>query len=878
MFRSPKRFAVLCLLMGAAAARAEVPAGMQPFLEDRCMQCHDADTKKGGLDLDVLGFDLKDAKTFAAWVKVHDRTAEHEMPPKKKPQPKPEEADAFLKALAAPLTAADRERAAREGRSSWRRLNRYEYENTLRDLLEAPWLEVRVMLPEDGEAFRFNKVGEALDVSHVQMARYLGAADYALREVMARQVAKPETKVTRCYAREQKAFAGKAKFSEFNRSAERATFPMLDNAADIPALEGIAPMTVGVADAEKREREAFGVVASSYEPIELKFSSFRAPSAGRYKLRFSAYSFWAAPESEKAWWKPDRKNLSAGRTREPVSIYASTPPHLLRKLGAFDVTPEPGMRELDVWLLADETIQPDAARLFRSRPGNPGGWHNPLAERDGQPGVAFRWMEVEGPIIAQWPTAGQRLLFGDLPMKENGKTVEAVPNDPHADAARLLKTFLDRAYRQPVADADVQRFLAVIEGAMKSGSSFTEAMVAGYSAVLCSPGFVCREERPGALDDFALAARLAYFLWNSPPDEPLRAAAARGELRKPQVLRAQTDRLLADPRSHRFVNAFLDYWLDLRRAEATSPDATLYPDYYLDDLLVESSVEETQSFFAELVKANLPGSNLVASDFAMLNERLAAHYGLPVNTKITDHSGESDGSAEKSAPHPIVEGVAIQRVKLPPDSVRGGLMTQASVLKVTANGTTTSPVLRGAWIMERIIGKPPPPQPASVPNIDPDTRGATTIREQLAKHRSEESCALCHTKIDPAGFALESFDVLGGWRDRYRAVGEGEKVPGFGKNGNAFVFHLAQPVDASGTLPGGGDFKNIRELKQLLLKDERQIARNLAKQLLVFATGAPVRFGDRPELEQILDHASANHYAVRTLIHEVVQSGLFQNK
>ncbi len=868
----------VCLFAGAASLQAELPAAMGPFLEDHCVQCHDADEKKGGLDLDALTFDLKDAKTFAEWVKVHDRMAEHEMPPKKKRQPKPAEADVFLKQLAGTLVAADRERAAGEGRAIWRRLNRYEYENTLRDLLDAPWLEVKVMLPEDGEAFRFNKVGEALDISHVQMARYLGAADYALREVMARQNWKPETTVTRYYAREQKAFAGKAKFSEFNRSAERATFPMLDNAADLPALEGTGPMTVGPADAEKRDREAFGVVASSYEPIELKFSSFRAPRAGRYKLRFSAYSFWAAPESEKAWWKPDRKNLSAGRTREPVSIYAATPPHLLRKLGAFDVTPEPGVQELDVWLLAGETIQPDAARLFRSRPGNPGGWHNPLAEKDGQPGVAFRWMEVEGPIIAQWPTVGHTLLFGDLPPKFDGKTFEAVPNDPHADAARLLKTFLDRAYRQPVADSDVQRFLAVIEGAMNSGSSFTEAMLAGYSAVLCSPGFVCREEKPGALDDYALASRLAYFLWNSPPDEPLRAAAARSELRKPEVLRAQTDRLLADPRSRRFVNAFLDYWLDLRKAEATSPDATLYPDYYLDDLLVESAVEETQSFFAELVKANLPASNLVASDFAMLNERLAAHYDLATNAKIADRSGESDGSAGRDAATPLVEGVAIRRVQLPPESVRGGLMTQASVLKVTANGTTTSPVLRGAWIMERIIGKPPPPQPASVPNIDPDTRGATTIREQLAKHRSEENCALCHTKIDPAGFALENFDVLGGWRDRYRAVGDGERVKGYGKNGLDYTFHLAQPVDGSGTLPGGGDFKNIGELKQLLLKDERQIARNLAKQLLVFATGAPVRFGDRPELEQILDHSSANHYAVRTLIHAIVQSSLFQNK
>jgi mono/diheme cytochrome c family protein len=877
MFLSAKRLTALCLLAGAASLRAAVPTEIGSFLESHCVQCHDADSKKGELDLDALGFDIKNPKVFATWVKVHDRTADHEMPPKKKPQPKPEEADVFLKWLAGTLVAADHERATSEGRSTWRRLNRYEYENSLRDLLGAPWLQVKVMLPEDGEAFRFNKVGEALDVSHVQMARYLGAADYALREVMARTIAKPEKKVTRYYARDQSAFAGKVKFSEFNRSPERATFPLIGNEADIPALDGTGPMTAGKADPAKRELEALGVVASTYEPIEIKFNAFRAPMAGRYKLRFSAYTFWAGPESETKWWKPNRANLSAGRTREPVSIYAETPPRLLRKLGAFAVTPEPSVQEMDVWLLAGEMMRPDAARLFRSRPGA-GGYHNPLAEKDGQPGVAFRWLEVEGPIIDQWPTAGQKLLFGDLPMKKVGKIAEAVPRDPHTDAARLLRTFLARAYRRPVADADFQRFLAVIEGALKTGNSFTESMIAGYSAVLCSPAFICLEEKAGPLDDFALASRLSYFLWNSPPDEKLRAAAAKGELRKPDVLRAQTDRLLADPRSRRFVDAFLDYWLDLRKSDATSPDATLYPDYYLDDLLVESSVEETQRFFAELIKTNLPSRNIVASDFAMLNERLAAHYGLPTNAKIVDRTGEGDGTTGKDAPQPLVEGVAIRRVKLPPDSPRGGLMTQASVLKVTANGTTTSPVMRGVWIMERIIGKPPPPQPATVPNIDPDTRGATTVREQLEKHRNLESCAICHTKIDPAGFALENFDVLGGWRDQYRAVGEGQRVPGFGKNGLAYTFHLAQPVDATGTLPSGGDFKNIRELKALLLKDERQIARNLAHQLLVFATGAPIRFGDRPDLEQILDRTSASHYAVRNVIEEIVQSGLFQNK
>src|SRR5262249_35245943 len=273
-------------------------------------------------------------------------------------------------------------------------------------------------------------------------------------------------------------------------------------------------------------------------------------------------------------------------------------------------------------------------------------------------------------------------------------------------------------------------------------------------------------------------------------------------------------------------------WLDLRKVSDTSPDELLYSDYYLDDFLVESAAAETRAFFAELLRGDLPARNLVASDFVMINERLASHYGL---------SG--------------VEGSAIRRVALPPNSVRGGLLTQASVLKVTANGTTTSPVLRGVWIMERMLGKTVPPPPTSVQAVEPDTRGATTIRAQLDKHRTQPSCNVCHAKIDPAGFALESFDVFGGLGTQNSALGDGEKAPGIGKNGQRFAFRYVQPVDASGVLPDGRRFEDARELKRLLLQDERQIARNLVGQLIVFATGAPVRFGDRPKVEAILDRA-----------------------
>ncbi|MFM1769982.1 MAG: hypothetical protein RJA22_2511 [Verrucomicrobiota bacterium] len=883
----PCRVLVVAAALLAAAAP---PAGggeadrWRPFLERHCVECHDREVAKGGLNLADLSFDPTHGTNFARWVLVHDRSAGGEMPPAKKPRPTAAELGEFAAGLSNALATAERERLAGEGRATRRRLNRYEYEHVLRDLLATPWLQLRDALPEDGEAFRFNKVGDALDVSHVQMARYLGAAEKALRDAMAPQAARPPVTVTRHYAREQPSYAGAMKFSVFNTAPERATFPVLGFAGEPAVRRGDAPITVGDKDPVRRELEGMGVVASAYEPIEPKFNAFRAPVSARYRLRFNAHTVWVGPGKSNRWYIPDLDNVSRGRRDEPVTITAETPPRLLRHLGDFDVTPDPAVHELEVHLLAGEIIRPDAGRLFRSRPGA-GRWQNPLAETNGQPGVVFRWMEVEGPLYESWPPPGHQRLFGNLPLADRAAAaakaepasapraaesggrrrpapvprvagVDVISTNPMGDAGRLLAGFLRQAYRGTYDErAELDRFLPVIREALAKGGTFTDAMIAGYTAVLCSPAFLGVEEKPGRLDDEALAARLSFFLWNTAPDDELRRLAIRGALGRPEILRAQTDRLLADPRARRFVDGFLDYWLDLRRLNATSPDAVLYPDYYLDDLLVESALAETQLFFAELLRDDLPVRHLVASDFAMLNERLSRHYGLPP-----------------------VTGVALRRTPLPSDSVRGGLLTQAAVLKVTANGTTTSPVLRGAWVMERILGQKPPPPPPSVPAVEPDIRGATTIRQQLEKHRTVESCGACHARIDPPGFALENFDVLGGWRERYRSETGGEPVRGLAKSGQKFTFHLALPVDASGELADGRRFQDIREFKQLLLADERGLARNLARQLAVYATGAPVRFSDRAAIEALLDRARTRDYGVRTLVHELVQGDLFRRK
>lgn len=849
--------AIIGLMIAASLHAAPVPpAEARQFIQNHCSDCHDADSHKGGLDLTSLPFDLDSPKTFDLWVKVHDRVRDGEMPPKKEPRPDPASLEVFLNSIGDPMIKADQARETAEGgRAVWRRLNRYEYENAMRDLFHAPWLQIKEMLPEDGESHRFNKDGMALSVSHVQIESYLEAAQYAMHEVMPATTSKPQATIQRYYARQQRSFINKMQYSSMNSAPERSTFPLLGWTAQPDVLAGKAPVSVGASDPVKREQESFGVVASTYEPIEIRFSGFHAPVSGHYKLRFSAYTFWAGPLNEKRWWLPNREDISRGRRDEPITIYSETEPRLLRWLGTFDVHPEPSAHELDVYLLAGETIQPDAARLFRSRPPS---WHNPLAEKDGQPGVAYQWMEVEGPIYDQWPTAAQKLMFEELPTKQSaheGESVQVISSSPEVDAGRLLQNFITKAYRRPVPGGEAARFLPVFNAARKSGESFADSICAAYSAILCSPDFVCVEEKPGRLDDYALASRLSFFLWNSPPDDQLRALAAAGKLHQPELLRAQVNRLLDDPEAQRFVDAFLDYWLDLRKIVATAPDSSLYPDYYLDDLLTESAERETQLFFGDLIHHDLPSSNIVSSDFTYLNERLANHYGIPG-----------------------VLGVAMRRVELPPDSVRGGLMTQASVLKVTANGTTTSPVLRGVWIMERVLGKPPPQKPASVPAIEPDIRGATTIRAQLEKHRSMASCAACHAKIDPAGFALENFDVMGGWRDTYRALGTGTPVPGIGHNGQKFTFVNGPAVDASSQLPDGRGFHDVRELKKLLLADPRQIARSFVDQLICYGTGAAVRFGDRPQVEAILDRSEPTHYGVRTLIQELVQSDLFQSK
>jgi len=373
------------------------------------------------------------------------------------------------------------------------------------------------------------------------------------------------------------------------------------------------------------------------------------------------------------------------------------------------------------------------------------------------------------------------------------------------------------------------------------------------------------QDKP-VLDDYQLAARLSYFLWRTSPDAALRELAAKGELSKPEVLRRETQRLIASPRFDAFVADFLDHWLNLREIDATTPDRDLFPEYFTqynsrvqDGLLHDSIVEETRVFFRDAVQHNFGVETLVRSRHAFLNERLAEHYDLPP-----------------------VNGAALRRVSLPADSVRGGLLTQASVLKVTANGANTSPVIRGVWLLERILGTPSPSPPPDAGSIEPDTRGATTIRQQLAKHKNDTSCAVCHRKIDPPGFALEAFDPIGRYRDFYRTSETGAKLNDlrvfYGWTYGPAKYLKGDTVDSSSTLPDGTTVSDIRQFKNVLARTPELIARNLVAQLVAFATGKPIEPGDLLARDQIVTRTKEEQYAVRSLLHEIIQSELFRNK
>ncbi len=841
MARHLARFLIVSLVLPAVYAAQASSQGPHPpdsqlraFLDDHCVACHGPEVQKHRLRLDRLPKAFGDQDVAATWVKVLDRISSGEMPPKGRPRPAEDEARTVIAGLRRQLHEASLARQKLEGRVALRRLNRTEYETTLRDLLDTP-VEVKDLLPDDNIAAGFDNVSAVLDISPAHLLRYQDAAEKAVRSVIPKRP--------------------KAAINE-RRTGLRIT----EKLKLYQELLG-----------KSARLDGDTLVLYLRNPDYIPCATPPAPADGRYRVRVcaSAVNTGGKPLPIMCVCRPTEYDREDTDVRTVRDVPAGQPAVIEEDFE---------LRQRQVMVFAGWSLPSprEFERVHKDRK---------LDDDPKLPGLAVHWIEIEGPL-GPWPTEGYRRLFDGVPLKPqsvakaeaSGQPVPPQPvnrpdgwwqydplvpgpSKPREDAERLLRSFLPRAFRRPVAEELQQYYIKLVHAALDKGVSFAEAMVAGYQAALCSPHFLflterideSRGDRRAELDDYAVASRLSYFLWSSMPDRELFAMAADGRLRRPEVLRAQVDRLLNDPRARRFTANFAGQWLDLRNINATSPDPQIYGEF--DDFLFWSMPRETERFFEEILHHDRSLTEFVNSDWTFLNQRLAQHYGIPG-----------------------VSGGELRKVNLSPGNHRGGVLTHAAILKVTADGTRTSPVLRGKWVLDRILDQPPSPPPPDTPAVEPDIRGATTIRQQLAKHRNTPACASCHRHIDPPGFAMESFDVIGGWRDFYRATQPGRrKLVNLANYPGRQVFR-GPDVELGGTTPDGRAFKDIDEYKRLLLADKDQLARCLARKLLIYATGAEIQFADREVVEDLVAKCRAGNCGFRSLIHEVVRSRVFLHK
>lgn len=757
-------------------------ANARRFLTAHCVSCHSGDEAAGGLDVSTLSDDLSDAEMMRRWVLVHDRVAAGEMPPADADRPDSARTSGFLSKLATTIREAD---AARND-TVLRRLNRHEYQQTVRDLFLTD-VEIHG-LPEDSSTDGFDTVGEGLAVSAEAMQAYLDAADQVLDAVF-----------------------GPAAAPKFIRH-ETNLLKQVD-------WKGRPQLENQIGRMFRRTDDGLVIFQSGYCPTNLvNFARLKAP-AGTYRGTIRARAIQTD--------KPVTMRIYGGDT-----IVNRRERHLV---GYFDVPPEWTTIEFTDRLVEDGgTFLPKCYGTRDTRKD---------ADTYPEPGIEIGDIVIEGPL-EPWPPKSRLHLLGDI--------------DPDtasvADAEQILLRLLPRAFRRPVSADEIADYIALFQASRDHGRSFEESLRVSLKAILCSPEFLFLEETTSPLSQHAVASRLSYFLWSSLPDDQLFELADHERLTDSDQLHAQVERMLASPKATAFTKNFTGQWLDLRDINFTEPDANLYPEF--DELLRISMVRETELFFEDILQNNRSLTTFVDADFTWLNGRLAGHYGI-------------EG----------VDGQRFRRVTLPADSVRGGLLTQASILKVTANGTYTSPVLRGTWLLENILGTPTSPPPDNVGSVEPDIRGATTIREQLAQHRNTESCAACHAKIDPPGFALECFDPIGGFRTQYRTMAEDAARPDIRQAPYTFNwvrYRIGQPVDAKSKLPDGRELNDIRAFRRYLAGQPDQLATNLTRKLLTYALGRRIGFSDRPAVDEIVRQVRAQNYGFRSLIHAIIQSPLFQ--
>ena len=823
-----------------AAGYAKV---VQPFIKDHCVKCHGSEKQKGDLRLDTLPNNFLDPAAAARWSDVVDTINAHEMPPEKEAQPDAQRAGRFADWIAAELGRA--EVAKRSTRVILRRMNRAEYNNTVRDLVGVSFSPAE-KFPEDPPAGGFDNIGGALTVSPLHVELYYAAA----RQVLDRALfdgAQPPVLKWRFEPEEDEKGGDRTRVKRDGQN-------VLLNKGENPVENG------------------FTAIHHNSWNKTVGFRDFRLPAGGEYIIRFraagrvparadvvgSARTILEKRRDDEDAKNPARKESNQRQLEndlrhfETHRMYDYGPPRLklVQNLGG---TPRV-LAEMDVD--APESapkvheVRADFSKLsaglsFEYAYSVPSVLENFWIQgRDtfARPVLLIDWIEIEGPIHAGWPPPSHRRVLPEIA----GKSAE---KDEKAYAGEVLSRFMSRAYRRPLAAGEVDSKLALFEKARAENVPFLDAIKRPLSAVLTSPHFLylVEPEAPGAqlrkLTGYELASRLSYFLWSSMPDDALFRLAASGEILKPAVLGQQLTRMLADPKSEAFVKNFTGQWLGLRKVGANPPATNLYPEY--DRHLETSMVRETESFFAELLRADLDARSLIKSDFVTINERLARFYGIPG-----------------------VRGDAFRRVPAPPESHRGGLVTQASIHSITSNGTRTSPVSRGVWVLKTLLGTDPGVPVANAGDIPPKVPGMdrATVRQRLQIHREQPACARCHDKIDPLGFALENFNACGEWRDR-----EGHGYQGRIEKNDPLI-------DPASRMPDGTECSGVEGLQAQLLKKEDLFLNALATQLYTYALGRELGFSDRPVVRASVEAMKRNRCTLRALLLGIVTSDRFSTK
>ena len=800
----------------------------QPLLQSYCKECHGSSKPKAGISLGASGSETDLLNERDVWYRVLDQVESGAMPPKDETQPTRAERDALAGWIRKELHGTLLARQKSIGRSTIRRLNRNEYANTIFDLVGIR-PSVLMNLPADGRVDGYDKIASALPLSAVAAEGYIDMAEGVLNSLL-----QPRPKAQPARVLPAKATGGVDDLADLLEDGKKKE--AADGASSFKRLWArSSEQSKGhILELEDGTMVSFNTDTTS-GPLGKKSSDGKegfdgVSVSGMHKLRLSVYAY----QSD----KPLAFGIYAGNT----GAY----PQIIELVQVLEAPPgKPTVLETEVYFHSAKTSDNGGADGFRLIPFGLGVPvpKNTLAKNCKGPGLAVQWVDVEAPNI---PTKGDVYFRADFKevleggLRNRDVLVKAAESTIRRVGARL--------FRRDLTQEEISRMKLGFSDQLDGGLPYESALLEIFVGFLTAPDFLCLVEAPGRLNGFALASRLSYFLWNSTPDEVLLAAARSGRLLTPAGLAEETERLLTDPKAERFVADFTDQWLGLRAIDDTSPDAKLYPEYAKNDMLKRSSVLETRAFFKRMLAENRPVRDFVAPDWGYINEALAGHYGLPP-----------------------VTGFKLREIKLPPDSLYGGIWTQPAVLKVTANGTYTSPVKRGVWMAERLLGTPIPPPPPNITSVEPDIRGAKTLREQIAMHSEKVSCAACHARFDPYGFALESFDVTGKFRKNYRTLrAEPEKgLP---------PWTDGLPVDSSGNTPEGRTFGDIRELRALVAGRPEQLARGVTRHLVTYATGAPVTRVDDDALAEIVKGAATEGYGLRSLVHAMVRSEMFQWK